>query len=247
MGYQHISQCYDIFTDDVDYQRWASYVQSLFARAQVSPQLLLELGCGTGNLTEELCTRGYDMIGVDVSKDMLSIAYEKSKDAGLDILYLCQDMSSFELYGTVGGVVCCLDSLNCLTDSKKLLACFKLVHLYLDSGGVFIFDVNTAYKMEHILDGNTFFYDSPEASCIWENSYRPSTKVCQFDLTFFLADGNEQYRKEYDCIRERAYSVRQLSSYLAQAGFAEIEALEEFTFDAPKKESERIFFVAKKA
>ena len=153
--YGSFAYVYDKFMDDVPYEEWADYVQSLLMEYEVREGLVLELGCGTGNLTEILASRGYDMIGVDLSADMLDISMEKRERSGRDILYLMQDMREFELYGTVRAAVSICDSMNYLQEEKDLLSTFKLVNNYLDPGGIFIFDLNTAYKYRELIGDTT--------------------------------------------------------------------------------------------
>ena len=145
-AYSSFASVYDQFMDNVPYEEWADYLTGLLGEYQVHDGLVLDLGCGTGSLTEILAKKGYDMIGIDNSEDMLQIAMEKRADSGLDILYLLQDMREFELYGTVAAVVSICDSMNYLTDYEDLVQTLKLVNNYLDPQGVFIFDLNTGHK-----------------------------------------------------------------------------------------------------
>ncbi|MEG1294731.1 MAG: class I SAM-dependent methyltransferase, partial [Clostridium sp.] len=150
-AYTSFARVYDTFMDNIPYEEWADYLQEILKREKVENGLVLDLGCGTGTLTEILASRGFDMIGVDNSVDMLEIAMEKKEQSGQDILYLLQDMRTFELYGTVGAVVSICDSLNYILEETELEQVFRLVNNYLDPGGVFIFDFNTVYKYKEIL------------------------------------------------------------------------------------------------
>ena len=156
-GYGSISGIYDKINSEIDYPSWADFIETCFYKYLTEkPSLLLDLACGTGSMTLELARRGYDMIGVDGSEDMLSVAYDRKFDEELsNILYLCQDMRAFELYGTVGAVTCCLDSINYLSGEGDLQKCLSCVHNYLDPDGLFIFDVNTPYKFENIYADNS--------------------------------------------------------------------------------------------
>ena len=148
-GYCGAARIYDAVNADIDYSAWADFITkglSRFGEGRAEPELVLDLACGTGRLTHELAARGFDMTGVDLSPEMLEIARERC--AGQNVLLLCQDMRSFELYGTVGAVVCCLDSVNHLTEDGDLDECFSHVHNYLVPGGVFIFDINTRLRIE---------------------------------------------------------------------------------------------------
>lgn len=242
MGYQHIAGCYDVFTADIDYGKWADYLESLFHHFHKSPKLVLDLCCGTGNLTAELSARGYDMIGVDLSEEMLNEASAKNQDGR--ILYLCQDMTEFELYGTVDAVICTLDAVNCLLERSQLLRCFQLVKLYLNPGGLFLFDIHTRYKFESVLRDNTFYYQSDRTDCVWENDYHPQSRICDFYLTFYEKRPSGLYAKSEDHIRERAYSERQIKSCLAEAGLEVLGEFDELSQEPPRPDSQRIFFAA---
>ena len=168
-AYSGFAKVYDLFMDNIPYEEWTAYVKELLSEEGIEDGILLDLGCGTGSVTELLAKSGFDMIGIDNSEEMLDIAMEKRDESGLDILYLLQDMREFELYGTVKGVVSICDSMNYILDDEDLLDVFKLVHNYLDNNGIFIFDMNTMYKYENILADNTFAEDREESSFIWEN------------------------------------------------------------------------------
>ena len=153
--YESFARVYDLFMDSIPYREWSAYVRGLLVEYGVEDGLVLELGCGTGSMTELLSAYGYDMIGIDNSVEMLEIAQEKKQESGHDILYLLQDMREFELYGTVKAVVSVCDSMNYITDEEDLLQVFRLVNNYLDPGGIFLFDLNTVYKYETLLAENT--------------------------------------------------------------------------------------------
>ena len=148
-SYESFARVYDLFMDNIPYEEWCGYLTGLLEDQGIRDGLVLELGCGTGNMTRLLAGKGYDMIGVDNSVDMLEIAMEKKEEEGQDILYLLQDMREFELYGTVRAVVSVCDSMNYITEEEDLLEVFRLVNNYLDPGGIFIFDLNTEYEETH--------------------------------------------------------------------------------------------------
>ncbi|MBE7043731.1 MAG: class I SAM-dependent methyltransferase [Ruminococcaceae bacterium] len=242
-SYESFAALYDRLMTDVDYDGWCDYLEDSFARMKVQPKLVLELGCGTGNLTVRLAKRGYSMIGLDNSSDMLTVATEKSQD--LDILYLLQDMTEFELYGTVDAVVCSLDCLNYLTEAGMLERCFSLVSLYLNPGGVFLFDLNTQYKMEHILAPETFLYDDDEVFYTWQSVWDEEYRECEYDLTFFVKDG-ETYRRFEETHLQKAYSVSEVEQALKKAGLILEGFYDGFDQNPVCEETERIFFVVKK-
>lgn len=242
--YQDFAYLYDALQKEVPYALFADYYEKIMEKFGGEKGLCLDLGCGTGNMTMELCSRGFDMIGVDSSVEMLDVAREKAYDAEKSILYLNQDMTEFELYGTVAVVVSTLDCVNYITDEEALLKAFKLVNNYLDQKGLFIFDINSAYKLEHILGNNTYVDDGEDIFYSWQNSYDKDTKICTFDLTFFEKDEDVYYR--YDEIHhERAYSISEITALLIAAGMEVVGVFDNLSFDAPDEKSERIFFVAR--
>ncbi len=245
-SYTGFAQVYDELMDNVPYKEWTSYVISLLSAEGVRDGIVLDLGCGTGNVTELLAAAGYDMIGVDLSEDMLSIAQRKKEHSGADILYICQDMREFELYGTVAGIVSICDSLNYITDSDDLLAIFKLVKNYLDPGGVFIFDLNTPYKYRYLLGDNTFAETRDDCSFIWENTYDPESGLNEYDLTLFVKECGESFRRFEEVHIQKSYTVSQIKKLIRQAGLTCIHVYDAFTYDAPQRTSERVYFVVNK-
>lgn len=248
MSYQgYFAYYYDMLNSDCDYDALAQTYEDLFHRHGCKPQLVLDLGCGSGNLTLPLSQKGYDMIGVDLSWEMLEMARDKTAQAGLqeDILYLNQDMTDFELYGTVDGVICGLDGINYLTDKRDVLRCFKLVSLYLNPQGMFLFDLNTPYKFQHVLGNNTFVYDMEQVYCVWQNHYDPKSKLCEFDITLFAQEGDHYVRYEEQQI-ERAYQVEEVENLLKRAGLRLEGVYREKDLGKPQKTSQRLFFAARK-
>ena len=170
-AYTGFAEVYDLFMDQVPYEKWSGRIIQILSAYGIRDGLVLDLGCGTGSMTELLAGAGYDMIGVDASEEMLELAYEKRAESGHDILYLLQDMREFELYGTVRAIVSVCDSLNYITEEEELLHVFRLVRNYLDPDGVFFFDMNTIYKYSEMLGETTIAENREEGSFIWENYY----------------------------------------------------------------------------
>lgn len=245
-AYSGFAGVYDLFMDNVPYERYQDYVIKLLKQQGISRGLLLELGCGTGNLTMGLAKQGFDLIGVDSSAEMLQIAMEKSRPQYPEILYLHQDMREFELYGTVRAVISVCDSINYLLTEEELVQTFKLVNNYLDPGGVFIFDLNTEYKYERIGD-HTIAEDREEGSFIWENFYDAKRQINQYDLTLFLPAEKESglYRKLQETHQQRAYSLAAVKAALQESGLLFVAAYDEFSFLPVRADSERMFVVAR--
>lgn len=244
-AYKSFAQVYDLFMNDVPYRDWCDYLTGLLRTYGVAEGLVLELGCGTGNMTELLAQAGYDMIGVDNSEDMLEIAMDKRTDSGENILYLLQDMRTFELYGTVRAVVSVCDSINYLLEEEELLQVFRLVNNYLDPGGCFIFDLNTMYKYEQIREA-TIAENREEASFIWDNYYDSEKQINAYELAIFIPEGDKGLYRKYEEVHEqRAYPLDTIKKLLEQAGLRFEAAYDAFTRQPPRPESERIYVVAR--
>lgn len=233
--------------DNVPYREWADFLQEILQKEGINDGLVLDLGCGTGSMTEELAGRGYDMIGVDNSEDMLEIAMEKRQESGHDILYLLQDMQEFELYGTVRAVVSVCDSVNYVTEKEELEQVFRLVNNYLDPGGIFVFDFNTEYKYREVLGDRTIAENREDSSFIWDNYYYEEEHMNEYELTLFIqeADQKELYHKYQETHFQRAYTLEEIRELLEKSGLRFVAAYEDYTKEAPGKGSERICVVAR--
>lgn len=243
-SYTGFAEFYDLFMDNIPYEEWSKYLISLLKEYNVHNGIVLDMGCGTGNITELLAKAGYDMIGIDNSEDMLGEAMDKRYDSGLDILYLCQDMREFELYGTVAAAVSICDSINYITEYDDLVKVFKLVNNYLDPDGIFIFDLNTIHKYEAMGDC-TIAENRDSGSFIWENSYFPDKKINQYDLTIFAKDEDERYTKFEETHIQRGYTLDEVKSALEEAGLTFITSYGAFSKNPISSEDERIYIIAK--
>lgn len=243
-AYSGFAEVYDLFMDNVPYEEWNTYLSGLLQEYGISDGLVLELGCGTGKITRLLAKAGYDMIGVDNSEEMLQIAREQGEE-GDGILYLLQDMREFELYGTVRAVVSICDSMNYILEEADLREVFRLVNNYLDPGGIFIFDMNTIYKYKELLGETTICENREEGSFIWENYYEEEEQINQYDLTLFIKEKEELYRKYEETHFQRAYEVEKVRELLEEAGMEFVTAYDAFTHDNVKEDSERIYIVAR--
>ncbi len=207
--------------------------------------LVLDLGCGTGTITELLYEKGYDMIGVDSSEEMLQIAMDKKFETQSDILYLCQDMRELDLYSTVGTVVSVCDSLNYLLMDEDVIQTFRLVNNYLFPGGIFIFDFNTIYKYEEVIGDTTIAENREECSFIWENFYSCEDHINEYDVTVFERQEDDLYRKFTETHYQRGYSLNEMKAFLKKAGLTFVTAMDEKTHEAPTETSERIYVIAR--
>lgn len=243
-AYESFAGVYDLFMDNVDYKMWGSYLIRLLKKYGVEDGLVLELGCGTGSITEYLARAGYDMIALDSSYEMLEVAMEKREESGLDILYLNQDAREFELYGTVAAIVTGCDCLNYITEEEDLLEVFRLANNYLDPGGIFLFDINTDEKYRAIGD-RTIAENREEGSFIWENYYDEEEQINEYAVTLFLPEENGLYRKEEEFHYQRPYDLETVKRLLEEAGMEFICAFEAFTEELPKKNCERMYIAAR--
>ncbi len=230
---------------DINYDAFADYIEEIFKKEGVSPKLVLDLACGTGTLTSIMAKRGYDMIGIDMSCEMLNFAREKAIEENLDILYLNQDMTDFELYGTVDAIICTLDGVNYLTEDGELHKMLKLVQNYLNPNGIMIFDINTEYKLSHILGNNTYVNEEKDIFYVWQNEYDEKEKICYFRLDFFEKNGSvyERYTEEQ---AQRAYREEEIVEIAKKSGLKISKMYDELKFVPPMKTSQRCFFVLRK-
>lgn len=246
-GYLALASVYDKLNEEIDYKKWADFFEICFERYGVrKPEIVLDLACGTGRMTCEMAKRGYDMIGVDGSIDMLSEAYSKNTEG---ILYLCQDMRELDLYGTVGATLCCLDSLNYLTEDKDFIKVLSLVHNYSDPDALFMFDVNSRYKFENIYADNSYILEAEGENgaifCGWQNSYDRESKICSFYLSVFEEGENGEYYRADEEQRERFYSTKEIKNALESTGFELVDIFSDTDFSAVNENSERLYFVAR--
>lgn len=242
-SYTHFSDIYDILTDDVEYEKRCEYIEKLFKKhMSYEPNLVADLGCGTGTVCSIMSEKGYDMIGIDSSDSML---YKASQKKGAEkILYLLQDMASFELYGTVDAFLCMLDSLNYITEPEDVEEVFSLVANYLNPGGVFIFDVNTLYKYENILSDNTFVFEERNVFYTWENSF--DGEYCDYRLNFFVKGENGTYDRLCEEHSQKYHDAEFLGAAIERAGLVLEAVYGEMTESSPQEDEQRVFYVVKR-
>lgn len=272
--YTDFAQVYDTFMDETPYGEWADFLAGLIEKYGISKpgtgkekechsqgkaeakecseevlnsekNLVLDLGCGTGTLTELLYQKGYDMIGVDFSQEMLNLALTKKEKSGSDILYLCQDMRELDLYSTVGTVISVCDSLNYLLLDEEIADTFSLVNNYLYPGGLFLFDFNTKYKYETVIGDTTIAENRDDCSFIWENYYHGEEHINEYDLTIFVKEENDSFRRFQETHYQRGYTLSEMKNFIKQSGMEFLLALDADTHEEPTEESERIYVLAR--
>ena len=243
-AYTVLARCYDRLTGDVEYEKWADYLERHFRKLKRPVRSVVELGCGTGSLTRLLAERGYRMTAVDLSPDMLAVADQKC--GGLGVLFLCQDMSRLALLEPADAVVSCLDSVNYVTDPKKLAEAFRRVHLFLTPGGLFLFDINSPEKLEG-LDGQVFLDETEDTYCVWRAEFSKRSRICSYFMDIFRLDpATGQWARGEELHRERACTVPELTGLLEKAGFRDVRTWGELKMRSPGPGEQRVFFTARK-
>ncbi len=248
MIYDILAPIYDEINKDISYSKWADFIEAIIARNRgfQEERLILDLGCGTGRMTLELARRGYDTTGVDYSPEMLDKARAAAERQGIsNILWLNQDMRDFELYGTVGTVVSCLDCMNHLISRKDFMKCLSLVHNYLVPSGLFIFDINGKRKFTDIYADNSYVTENESSMCVWQNFYNEKSGICEFYITVFSENEDGSYDRYDETQREKMYTIRSVKNMLSESGFEFVGAYSDFEFSSATDENERIYIVAK--
>ncbi len=246
MIYDLLAPVYDEINKELDYKSWADFIEKTAKKhLGKNPELVLDLACGTGSMAIELASRGYDMIAVDYSLEMLGVARERAENVGVDILWLCQDMREFELYGTVDLVVSTLDSINHLTSTNDVIKCFDLVHNYLNPDGIFIFDINGKSKFETVYGNQNYVIETDGSFCTWQNDYNLKTEICNFYITLFKEQPSGVYERYDEEQSERMYLISDMEKYLLNSGFEFIGAYSDFEYSDAGDADERIYIVAR--
>ena len=240
-AYTGFASVYDMYMDNIPYDTWTDNISTLFEKYNMPMNIVCDLGCGTGQMTRRLRAVGYDMIGIDNSYDMLMEAQQEDSQG---ILYLCQDMRSFELYGTVGAVVSVCDSINYLKNTDELLTVFKLVNNYLDPKGLFIFDIKTEnyYKK---LGTSTIAENREEGSFIWENEYDEATRDNYYYLTIYEINDEGSFDRYEEEHLQHSFTEAEIINAIEKSGLQFLEVLDVETMEAPKEDSDRVYFIAR--
>ena len=239
--YTSLAGGYNSLTEDVQYEKRAAFLQKLLAKSTIPVHTVLDLACGTGTMTCLLAEAGYEMIGVDISEDMLSEAAGKTVSPGkIPPIYLQQSMEELDLYGTVEAAVCCLDSINYLTDARALKRALQRLHLFVAPGGVFLFDVNTPCKLRS-LDGQVFLDEREDLYCVWRAEFDRRSRICTYGMDIFERQG-ALWRRSLEEHYEKAWEVEELKRFLTEAGFGRIRTWGDCRLRAPRQDEQRIYF-----
>ncbi|WP_022765098.1 class I SAM-dependent DNA methyltransferase [Butyrivibrio sp. XPD2006] len=276
-AYTDFAAVYDTFMDETPYEVWGTFVAGLIEKYGISKpvrsdagqgkelsegydtaedseqaldeekNLVVELGCGTGSFTQELYKLGYDIMGIDLSPEMLNLARQKSAEAGIDIMYLEQDMRELDLYCTAGTIVSVCDSINYVLEDQEVIDTFKLVNNFLYPGGLFIFDFNTLHKYRDVIGDTTIAENREDCSFIWDNYYHEDDHVNEYDLTIFARcdEKDEVFRRSVETHFQRGYTLDEMKEFVEKAGLEFIEAIDADTHEAPTDDSERIYIIAR--
>lgn len=245
-GYGNFAHYYDILTGNISYKDRAAYFDMLIKKHGGKKNLLLDLACGTGSLSEEMCRLGYDVIAVDGSEEMLNEALDKKFDSGLNIQYLCQDMTKLDMFGTIDVTICALDSLNHLPNLDAIKQTINRVSLFCEPDGLFIFDVNTPYKHKNVLGNNTFIYDMEDVYCVWQNTYTEEDNRVEMWLDFFEKQENGSYERYDESFSEIAFDDAVIEKIVADSGMEIVGKYDYDTTEPTKADSEKIVYVAHK-
>ena len=245
-GYSAFARYYDELTANIDYKRRGEYFHEIIKKFKsTKDNILLDLACGTGSISEVMAGLGYDVVGVDNSDEMLGLAIEKKFDSGLNIQYLCQDMRKLDMFGTIDITICALDSINHLSSLNDVRKVFEGVAFFSELNGLFIFDVNTLYKHRQVLANNTFTYETDNVYCVWENTLDPDTDEVRMNLEFFEREDNGMWSRSSDGFSEKAYSEDEIEKLLADCGFELLAKYGDDTFSPPAETSQRIVYAAR--
>ena len=243
-AYYALAASYDRLTNDVDYEATVDFYMQILQREGLKPRTVADLACGTGSVTKILADRGYHVIGVDMSEEMLTEAALKVQDMENPPRFIHQQLQRLCLPRGVDMAVCALDSLDYVTNPDDCAQAIRRIYKVLNPGGIFIFDVNTPQKLR-AMDGQVFLDEDDDVYCVWRGEFDGQTNICSYAMDLFQRQGDVWHRAfEEHC--EYAYSQEQLTAYLKAAGFTHIEVYGDRSFEAPGAEEQRIYLKARK-
>lgn len=243
--YGEFASVYDAFMDNIPYEQWHKYIKGLLVKNNLSRGSLVELACGTGTMTRYLAEDGYDVIGADISEDMLSVARDKCSD---EVLLLHQDMREIALPHEVDGFLCVCDGMNYLLTEEDIEKTAKGVYSYLKENGIFLFDMKTREYYKEELGDQVFAENREDASIIWENEYHEDSGIHEYLLTIYqlVDEQRDLFSRSEEYHQQRAYHPADIGGILKKAGFTKVQQFGDFTEQAPQKGCKRIYFLATK-
>lgn len=244
-SYYYLAEYYDMLMDDVDYNGWCSFIEDILNDYDCQPQNILDTACGTGNITIPMALKGYNLWGVDISEEMLTIAENKARNKKLNIKFVKQNMTDLELNKSFDAVLCMCDGVNYIIDEEALFKYFRTVYNMMNTKGIFIFDISSSYKLSNILGNNTLFQEKDDYCYIWENNYFEDEELLEMRLNFFIPQ-QDMYKRMEEYHVQKAYSEEYLVKLLAESGFQNIKTYDDMKLIKPNCKSERIFFAAQK-
>ncbi len=243
--YNEFAKVYNNFMNDTPYKKWSKFINSQIDKYNINPKIICDLGCGTGSMCEIFSQQNLEVIGIDSSHEMLIEAKQSAESSNLDILYLCQDMCAFELFGTVDIIYSSCDSLNYLLEEDDIINTFKLVNNYLEAGGLFIFDINTVYKYKEVLGDKIFAEQTEDAAYIWENIFDEEEQINEFGVSFFIKDLDGRYNKTEEFHYQKAYTIEQIKKYLEVSGLELLNIYDDYTNEPCNNTTIRATFVTR--
>lgn len=244
-AYEAFASVYDIFMEQVEYDQWMNHIHAIWEKFGLQPKTVIDLGCGTGSIALPLAKEGYDVIGVDLSPEMLTEADHKAMEEGVSVRFACQDMTELELGEEADCILSLCDSMNYLTEDGQLEDAFKSIAQHMKQESLFLFDLNTEYKFKEVLGQNVFGSAEEHAAYIWENDYDEEEKINEYYVSFFIENEDGLYERIEEFHYERAYSMEEIEEGLQAAGMELVEVYDGYSFDAPRAESERLLFAAR--
>ena len=244
-AYEAFASVYDIFMEQVEYDQWLNHIHAIWEKFGLQPKTVIDLGCGTGSIALPLAKEGYDVIGVDLSPEMLTEADHKAMEEGVSVRFACQDMTELELGEEADCILSLCDNMNYLTEDGQLEDAFKSIAQHMKQESLFLFDLNTEYKFKEVLGQNVFGSAEEHAAYIWENDYDEEEKINEYYVSFFIENEDGLYERIEEFHYERAYSMEEIEEGLQAAGMELVEVYDGYSFDAPRAESERLLFAAR--
>lgn len=244
--YSAFATIYDQLMDDVNYPAWAEYYIELLGRAGVRPQRLCDCACGTGAMSVEFALRGMKVTGADISGEMLEQAQARARQSGVQVMFIEQDMCALTLPRPVDALVCACDGVNYLLNDDRLNRFFARAHEAIRPGGALAFDVSSAWKLEHVLGNGFFGEERDDVAYLWQNRFDPVGRTVTMDLTFFVREKGDLYRRFTEVHTQKAHDADHLAHLLRAQGFSDVRVYGDRTFEGPGEEEQRIHFVAKR-